>query len=163
MSQIVVSKIIKRLGNVFGAPNCADPEEFFAEYQKAFTGYSADVLQSAVDRVMKEHVYASWPTVGEVMAAVQAVLAARSTGHAPEHVKFSALGPEPGKKYVNPERLKELMSSFSASFEANNDFPAIMARCPIKGKINVSAPWGEEVTDKDGNIVPIREKKKRFA
>lgn len=162
MSQIVVTKVIKRLANVFGPPNVSEPDEFFAEYQKAFAGYSADVLQSAVDRVMKEHVYASWPTVGEVMAAVQAVLSARSTGSAPEHIKFSALGPEPGKKYVDPERLKELISSFSASLEANNDFPAIYARCPIKGTINVSSPWGEEVRDKHGNIVPIREKKKVF-
>lgn len=162
MSQVVFTKVIKRLMNVFGAPNSPDQNAFFDEFDKALRGYTADVLEAAVDRVMKVHVFASWPTVGEVTEAVQSVLAARGGPRAPEHVKFSALEPEPGKKYVDPQRVKDLVASFAAKLEENNDFPAIQARCPIGGTIDVSKPWGEEVTDKNGNVVPIKKKQRMF-
>lgn len=159
MSEVVFKKVVKRLLNVFGPPTNGDPEDVFAEFDKAFRGYTADVLEAAIDRVMKEHVYASWPTVGEVMAAVQAVLAARGTGRAPEHVKFSVVSSRADKAPVDPAEAIRLMSSFTKSIEANNDFPAIIERCPIGGNVDMRRPWGEEVHDRNGKIVPIRKRK----
>lgn len=158
MSQAVYAKVIKRLSNVYGAPNTADQESFYDEFCKALKGYSEALLEKAIDTVVKERTFPGWPVVGEVVEAVNRV-ARTNSGPPPEHVKF-AREAETGKKYVDPARVKELTASFTGSLNSNNDFAAIVQRTPIGGQCDVSEPWGEEVTDRDGVIVPIRERRK---
>lgn len=156
MSQDIFAKVILRLTNTYGAPNVPDPEALSAEFCKALKGYNPSYLEAALDKIIRSRTFPGWPTVGEVVAEVAAVAASRTK--APEHVKFN-LEPPAEKKYVDPSRVKDLMAGFQKALTGNNSFEAIIERTPIGGTADVDAPWGMEVTDKDGRIVPIRQKK----
>lgn len=156
---VVLEKVLKRLTGVYGAPNAPDPAILYGEFSKALKGYDPSLLEGALDKVIKARTFPGWPTIGEVLVEVNNVAASRVK--APEHVKFSAVD-QTEKAYVDPQRVADLIAKFSKALEANNDFTAIYGRCPAGGKINVSAPWGQEVTDSSGNVVLIRSKKRNF-
>ncbi|CCB64450.1 hypothetical protein [Hyphomicrobium sp. MC1] len=156
MSQVVFTKVVKRLLNVFGPPSVPDPDALYEEFGKALKGFSESILDEAIDRVMREHVYASWPSLGECVKHCRNVAYERSPRSAPEHQKLSE---DLDKPSVDEATAKQLMASFNSSLLVGNSFDAIVDRCPIGGTVDVSAPWGMEVTDKDGKIVPIRKRK----
>lgn len=161
MTQAVFQKVIRRLSRTYGAPTNGDPEAITEEFCKALGGYSESLLERAMDRVIRERTFPGWPTVGEVVDALEHV-AALKTVKAPEHVKFT-LEPDPNARYVDPDKVKTIVANSLASLHANNDFNAIQARCPPGGTIDILAPWGEEVRDRNGKVVPIREKRKGWA
>ena len=161
MSQAVFQKVIRRLSRTYGAPTNGDPEAITEEFCKALAGYSESLLERGMDRVIRERTFPGWPTVGEVIDAIEYVAAVK-TVKAPEHEKFS-LEPDPEAKYVDREKVRRLVTGCLSFLDSNNDFSAIQARCPPGGTIDVRAPWGEEVRDCHGNIVPIREKRKGWA
>lgn len=160
MSQVVFTKVIKRLLNVFGPPSVPDPDALYEEFGKALKGFSEPILDEAIDRVMREHIYASWPSLGECVKHCRNVAYERSPRIAPEHQK---LEPDLDKAPVDEATAKQLMASFNSCISFGNDFAAIQARCPIGGTIDVSAPWGQEVTDRNGNVVPIRKRRGKAA
>lgn len=160
MSQIVFTRVIKRLMNVFGAPNVPDPDALYNEFGKALKGFSESILDEAIDRVMREHVYASWPSLGECVKHCRNVAHERSPRTAPEHQRLSD---DIDKPAVDEATAKHLMASFNSSLLVGNSFEAIVDRCPVGGTVDVSAPWGMEVTDRKGNIIPIRQKRERAA
>lgn len=155
MKDDVYAKMLSRFITVYGEPKTDDPVAFLEEYARAIDGFDSVIIEEAATRVMRTHEYPTWPTLGEIIGACRMVAYERD----PPRVEPLNSEPKPVKDPVAPERLQELLSSFSKSLSDRNAFEDIVARCPIGGKVNVSAPWGEEVTDRNGNIVPIRKRR----
>jgi hypothetical protein len=158
MSQIVFAKVIRRLTNVYGAPNVPDQDMLYDEFCKALRGFSDPVLDLALDRVIRDRTFPTWPTVGEVVATAREAAAILTPKPKPEPDQVFQ------KKYVGPDRVKALLDgAMGQGLYGGNDYVAIAARCPIGGAVDVDAPWGEEVKDRNGNVVPIRQRKGRAA
>ena len=156
-----MTDIIERLITVYGEPKTDNPDLFIAEYAKALRGFDQRVLEFAADNIFRTHTYPTWPTLGEIVRTANEVAAELYDNHRkPEHSKAPLAEPTPEQK----ERVAEVMRMFAKTMDSNNTFAAILARCPVGGTIKVDAPWGEEVRDRRGNVVPIREKDKlRFS
>lgn len=63
--------LIRRLVAVFGEPKTDDPELYLAEFERALTGWSAEILQLAGDKVINESVF--WPKPAEVIGVARVV------------------------------------------------------------------------------------------
>jgi hypothetical protein len=72
-----VAALVRRLRILYGEPRTADAEAHTLEYHKALGGYAADILEEAADSVIRRHRYRTWPTVGDVTAAAEAISARR--------------------------------------------------------------------------------------
>lgn len=72
MNQTVYTHVIRRFLTVYGAPKVPAPDELFAEFSKALKDFSGAIIEPAIDRVIADHAYPTWPTVGEVVKAVRA-------------------------------------------------------------------------------------------
>lgn len=68
-----VDKMIARFMAVYGEPRTTDPEMFLAEYRKALTPYSAEILEAATDRLILSSAF--WPKPAEAIAEAQRVIA----------------------------------------------------------------------------------------
>lgn len=73
-------EVIERFLAMFGDPKTGNPELFLVEYRKALTGYGADLLRRAADRVMKTATF--WPKPAELLEQVN-ILAANRYGSNP--------------------------------------------------------------------------------
>ena len=69
--------LIPRFVTQYGSPPSAanDTQRFFNEYRRALKFASEETLNRAVDRIIDAQEGRFWPTVGEVVAAVKAVVA----------------------------------------------------------------------------------------
>ena len=152
-----ITKAIRRLLAVYGEPKTDEPELLFEEFEKALTGMRADLLVKGVDAVIKNRAFSTWPTVGEVVQACRDASAAMADNYAPEHQRFPKSAPS---RAVDPAEAKRLLDSFTKSMGSGNSFAEIIARVPREAgsTVNVERPWGEEVQDQHGNIVPIRKR-----
>jgi hypothetical protein len=56
---------IERFLAMFGEPKTTNPQRFLDEYAKALTGIEADILERAVDRIMRTAKF--WPRPAEVI------------------------------------------------------------------------------------------------
>lgn len=158
MNQTVFINFIDRFLTVYGQPKSDRPDAFIDEYAKALHGFSAVILEKAASRIMSMHEYPTWPALGECVKVCREIAWEMNPPPKPEPVLM------PKKNDVGPERVQALLTqTLGKGLYANNDFNAIQARCPPGGTIDVRAPWGEEVRDRNGKIVPIREKKKGWA
>lgn len=153
-------RIVSRFVTMYGDPKTDNLEAYFDEYAKALHGFSSEVLELAGDRILRNHAYRSWPTIGECVKICREAAAILDPKSAPEHQKLS---PDIDKPPVDEGTAKQLMASFNSSRLIGNCFEAIVDRCPLGGTVDVSAPWGQEVTDRNGNVVPIRQKKGKVA
>lgn len=66
------NQLVKRLAAAFGHPKTEDPAGFLAECARAFKGVPSSVLDVAADIIIKQRRYASWPTIGECLQAIDA-------------------------------------------------------------------------------------------
>lgn len=154
----VFPAMIDRFLTVYGRPKSDNPSGFIDEYAKALSGFSAVILDKAASRIMSTHEYPTWPALGECVKICREIAWELNPPPKPEPV------PVLEKKHVGPDRISALLKeAMGQGLAGDNDFEAIVARCPRGGKIDVSAPWGQEVTDRHGNIVPIRERRKGWA
>ncbi|MGB4865363.1 MAG: hypothetical protein WBP38_05660 [Hyphomicrobium sp.] len=155
MNQDVANRVIRRLVVAYGDPQIEYPDELFEEFSKALAGTRGDILTKGLDTVIKERVFPGWPTVGEVVKACREASEALAERYAPEQPKYSRNEP------VSPTVAKALLEGFARTTSAGNAFADIVARCPrTQGStIDVSAFWGNEVCDPEGNIVPIRKRR----
>jgi hypothetical protein len=64
---------IERFIAMFGEPRTPNPEKFIEEYQKALRGIDAEVLDKAVDRIMRTVTF--WPKPAEVIQEAHRVAA----------------------------------------------------------------------------------------
>lgn len=64
--------VIRRFVTVFGEPKTDNSAAMVAEYERALHGNSPEVLNRAVDKLLRKTKFRVWPTIGECMDAVQA-------------------------------------------------------------------------------------------
>lgn len=147
-----MTDILQRFLTLYGEPKTDDPKLFFAEYRKALKGFDPRVLDRASDIVIKAHRYASWPTLGTVIEAAEHVAADMFRSRPEQELRKDDLPPVTDEERTRADAIVKQLFSLTHG----NTFENIKARCPAGGTINVSAPWGEEVRDARGNIVPIR-------
>lgn len=69
----VQQHVFQRFITLYGSPETADLPKFLAEYTKALGKADPLRLEKAVDRIVSNHSYRSWPTVGECAAALRQV------------------------------------------------------------------------------------------
>lgn len=148
--------LLDRFLTLYGEPKTDNPALFVSEYRRALKGYDSAVLDRAGDIVVKAHRYPTWPTLGEVIATANRVaeeIAIEREREQPRPATNHDL-PEPSPE--EKERADEITRRLMAVMRSGaNTFLDIKARCPVGGTIDVSAPWGEEVRDSYGNVVPI--------
>lgn len=65
--------VADRFVALYGPPQTTNPALYYAEWSRVFDGMDAEILSAAVDRLVKQHKFAAWPTIGELTAAVEAV------------------------------------------------------------------------------------------
>ena len=75
--------IIDRFLTTYGAPDTENVEGFFGEYKRALGGVRRDVLSKLSDRIVWQHVYPTWPTVGRCLTELRS-LNAEMHGRTPE-------------------------------------------------------------------------------
>ena len=68
---------IKRMTVVYGAPDTDDVSAFLGEYIRQLKQYSDDVLDAALDRMLRTRRYKTWPTIADCIAAAHEVSALR--------------------------------------------------------------------------------------
>lgn len=88
--------VVRRFVTVFGEPKTDNSSAMVAEYERALHGNSPEVLNRAVDRLLRKTKFRVWPTIGECMDAVQAAATeakSQSSQVRPEQ-PFSATYPE---------------------------------------------------------------------
>lgn len=150
----MTNKLVSRMCIMFGAPETDDPQAWFAEMDRLLKGYREDILDKAGDLILRTNRTGRFPTVSAFVTACEDVAEGMSA--------FKKLKPEDYRKpAVDQEVAAELLSRFNTSMNCGNSFAEILARCPrSKGStIDMSRPWGEEVQDPHGNIVPIRKRR----
>jgi len=151
-----ITKSIRRLLAVYGTPKTDEPEILFDEMSKALSGFRTDILTKGVDRIIKDRSFSTWPTVGEVVKACRDACDEMGDRYAVERPNYQRREPVP------PEVAKALLQGFAKTMEAKNTFKDIKLRYDLWHRkhgcrvfLDVSKPWGEEVWDERGRIVPI--------
>ena len=74
MTAHVQNFVIDRFLMLYGTPNTDNVDGFFREYIRALSGFPADVLDRGISRVIEEHEFASWPTVGTCVKACRRLI-----------------------------------------------------------------------------------------
>lgn len=143
--------LLDRFTTMYGEPKTDDVAGYVETYANALEGFNAAILDAAILRIIRNHTYPSWPTVGECVKVCRQVA---SELYPPKIVPDP---PPAAKDPVDAKIAKLLKDSALRALTARNSFEDIRRRCPIGGTIVVDAPWGGEVRDAQGNIVPIRE------
>jgi len=103
----VTAKVLERLARMYGTPkHTNDVDGFFDEFERVLAYYDDDVLEAAVSDVISHRAYPTWPTVGEINAACENRLPAKSSTARPVY------RPEPDWPEPSPEakaRVQELV------------------------------------------------------
>lgn len=152
-----VAKAMRRLVAVYGEPKTEFGEDLFDEFNAALSGFRGDVLTKGVDRIVRDRAYQNWPTVGEVVKACRDVADEMADKHIPSE-------PVQSRKHepVDQQVAANLLADAMSHMDERNKFTAIQARADawhrqtgVPCRIKVSSPWGKEVVDVQGRIVPI--------
>lgn len=64
-----VDKFISRALVLFGNPDSPDPKGFLEEYTRHLRGYDPEVLDRAMDILLKTRKFKTWPSIGEIVEA----------------------------------------------------------------------------------------------
>lgn len=152
-----INKAIRRLLAVYGTPKTEEPEILFDEFAKALSGFRSDILVNGIDRVIRERAFSAWPTVGETVKACRDVC-----GEMADRVPQQPAADYSRRTPVPSVVAKALLQGFAKTMEAKNTFNDIKLRYDLwhrthgcKVFLDVSKPWGEEVYDEFGRVVPI--------
>lgn len=154
MSDAVYSKMLIRFITVYGEPKTDDTAAFMREYETAMDGFSNAILDRATAMILKSHTYPTWPTVGECFKACTRAAEELAPRLPPERAPI-----DHDKPGADPVLANILREEATKALDAGNSFADIKRRCPTGGKINLSAPWGREVTDSNGDVVPVRQRR----
>jgi hypothetical protein len=141
--------MLDRFMTLYGAPKTENDAGFIREYALALGGFSDAILERATGKIVASHGFASWPVLGECVRVCREVAEDISPRPAPLPPPVKNAPPEGRGTSI----LREVCTP---GLYAKNSFPHILARCPHGGSIDISAPWGQEVRDARGNVVPIR-------
>lgn len=86
--------VLDQFQDLYGDPKRDDLEAFFEKYEKALAGWSDEILTRAVDIVIREHEFPSWPMPGAVTKACQRVCPPPRLVNQPLHDEPEPLTPE---------------------------------------------------------------------
>jgi hypothetical protein len=94
----VAEFVIRRFTTLYGPPSSHDQDAFEEEYHKALNGTDPQVLEEAIDTVVKRQTIPAWPVVGACVEAVNEVAerqaAARRRQVAPQQEEYRRPTPE---------------------------------------------------------------------
>ena len=117
---------IERFLAMFGEPKTPNPERFIGEYRKALLGIDGDVLDRAVDRIMRKTTF--WPKPAEVIQEAHQV-AADKYEHKPEDWDAIEADRKEGWKFADlakssvssesKARVQALVAEMKRNFAAN--------------------------------------------
>lgn len=71
-------RFMERMVLVYGAPESDDPPEFMREYARMLKDYRDDVLDAAMDRLLRTRKFKTWPTIAECLTAADDVITSRA-------------------------------------------------------------------------------------
>ena len=152
-----MDKVLRRFIVVYGEPKNVEPRELFAEFFAALANFRSDILGKAADRVIRDRIFPTWPTVGETVKACRDVADELDDKHIPQIPREAR-----EHKPIDQEVAKDLLAKAHAGLDPRNSFVGIQARARAwashhncKVIIDVDAQWGCEVVDEHGRIVPI--------
>lgn len=57
---------LERLTVVYGEPETDNQADFFDEYRRALRDFHPDTMDRAVDRMLRERKFRTWPTIGDL-------------------------------------------------------------------------------------------------
>ena len=76
---------LERLSTVYGKPETDDVGAFLAEYAKALKDFHPDTMDRAIDRMLRERKFRTWPTIGDLRRyAIEALEASNARSSAPD-------------------------------------------------------------------------------
>lgn len=106
---------IRRMTAVFGDPKTDDPDVFLDEYRRALSGWDANVLEKATDRVIQASVF--WPKPAEFLVHARAV-AAEAARFKPRKPAEHETGDLPVRTQEQIAAATELVAQLVRSFAA---------------------------------------------
>ena len=106
---------IRRMTAVFGDPKTDDPDVFLDEYRRALSGWDANVLDKATDRVIQASVF--WPKPAEFLVHARAV-AAETTRFKPRKPAEHETGDLPVRTPEQIAAANELVAQLMRAFAA---------------------------------------------
>lgn len=120
-----VDTLIARLLNLFGPPQCDDPEAYIDEVRDALNGYGADLLKIAGDRARDECKF--FPRPAELRGFMQRELERRAVGKPRDAFEHLDMKPPPDPEAAARcralvEKLKNHMLHGGPPVDAVNDF-----------------------------------------
>jgi hypothetical protein len=80
----MATAFMKRMVLVYGAPDTEEPEAFVAEYVRILKSYPDDILNAALDRLLKTRKFKTWPSIAECVGAAEDETAARVSANKPK-------------------------------------------------------------------------------
>lgn len=107
--------VIARFTATYGEPNTSDPEAFMAEYSRALGGFPSPILERAIDRVIDEHEFNSWPKVGTCVKACRR-LTPEPVIEFPKHMDE----PLPQRTAEQKAMARKIADQFRATVGRNN-------------------------------------------
>ena len=103
-------KLVQRLINLFGAPECADPAGYIEEIRASMKGYADDVLTEAGNRIRDTSHYFPRPVV--IREHIAQIIADRNVGKPKNLLAQEPELPPPSPEEV--ERARQLVAEASA-------------------------------------------------
>lgn len=120
-----ITALLHRMSVIYGQPETPDPRAFIREYESLLKKYSGEIIRAAGDYIRDNHTRRSWPTPGEIRAALLAVAPPpeaidwdAAEAKRKEGWKFSDLGngaPGPEAK----ARVQAMVDEFKRNLAAN--------------------------------------------
>lgn len=149
-----VPNALRRLAAVYGDPQTEFKGELIAEFKAALAPYRADILTKAIDRVIRERAFPTWPTVGEV------VKACREVSDEMADRNFSQPSPVYDKPPVSQEQAAKLMGYARHFMDPRRAYPALMdsARAWARHhgcKVTVDVDQDPPMWDEHGRTIPF--------
>lgn len=118
MTDPIEQFLTRRFLNLYGSPDAVDPAAFVAEYGKALRGTDASILEEASDRVVKQHKYRNWPTVGECTDMVNVVAEQRAREREHKNWGNTRVNPHPVPTAEQRARVDALLAETKDKLKA---------------------------------------------
>lgn len=75
---------------LYGDPETPDLKTFLAEYRAAMAAWTDEVIEEVIRQTLKNHVYRSWPTIGDLTSRARDAASAIDRNKPQKPVSFQA-------------------------------------------------------------------------
>ncbi len=93
--------LVDRFIALYGPPQTENPALYLAEWRRNFSVTDPEILTAAVNTIIRRHTFTTWPTIGEVVKAVDEVA---GTILQSRRFKQASLPPHPSRQPTEDER-----------------------------------------------------------